>query len=135
MTTSERELASASPISKDRRCPVQQSSGRCPVQGKRIDPVELSKIAVHDVDIVEVWRRGLVLSAAPFRVRRRLRDDQYLPRIDMVGISDCAAIAPVELLPAAGHFEALSNAGQRVSRYDGVHGLRLCPLGRFGGRL
>jgi len=54
MTTSERELASASPISKDRRCPVQQSSGGCPVQGKRIDPVELSEIAVHDVDIVEV---------------------------------------------------------------------------------
>ena len=53
----------------------------------------------------------------------------------MVGISDCAAIAPVELLPAAGHLEVLSNAGQRVSRYDGVHGLRLCPLGRFVGRL
>ena len=37
-----------------------------PVQGKRIDPVELSEITVHNVDIVEVWRRGLVLSAAPF---------------------------------------------------------------------
>jgi len=53
----------------------------------------------------------------------------------MVGISDCAAIAPVKLLPAAGHFEALSNAGQRISRYDSVLGLRLCPLGRFVGRL
>jgi hypothetical protein len=37
-----------------------------PVQGKRIYPVELSEIAVHDVDIVEVWRRCLVLRAAPF---------------------------------------------------------------------
>ena len=46
--------------------PGQQSSGGCPVQGKRIDPVELSEIAVHDVDIVEVWRRGLVLRAAQF---------------------------------------------------------------------
>jgi hypothetical protein len=33
---------------------------------ERIDPVELSEIAVHDVDIVEVWQRGLVLRAAPF---------------------------------------------------------------------
>ena len=48
-------------------------------------------------------------------VRRRLRDDQYLPRINMVGISDRAAIAPVEFLPATGHFEAQSNAGQSVS--------------------
>ena len=53
----------------------------------------------------------------------------------MVGISDRAAISPVELLPAAGHLEALSNAGQRISRYDSVLGLRLCPLGRFVGRL
>jgi len=37
-----------------------------PVQGKRIDPVELSEITVHDVDIVEVWRRGVVLRAATF---------------------------------------------------------------------
>src|SRR5215213_8389051 len=29
-------------------------------------------------------------SRSSVRVRRRLRDDQYLPRIDMAGISDCA---------------------------------------------
>jgi hypothetical protein len=40
---------------KDLRCPGQQSSGGCPVQGKRINPVELSEITLHDVDIVEVW--------------------------------------------------------------------------------
>jgi len=46
--------------------PGQQSSGGCLVRGKRIDPVELSEITLHDVDIVEVWRRGLVLRAAQF---------------------------------------------------------------------
>ena len=37
-----------------------------PRPGKRIDPGELSEITLHDVDIVEVWRRGLVLRAAQF---------------------------------------------------------------------
>jgi hypothetical protein len=86
-----------------------------PSRGNGSTQLNSRKIAVHDVDIVEVWRRGLVLRAATFVGEATLRDDQDLPRIDMVRISDCAAIAPIELLPAAGHFEALSNAGQRVS--------------------
>jgi hypothetical protein len=31
-----------------------------------VDPAELSEIAVHAVDIIEVCRRGPVLRAAPF---------------------------------------------------------------------
>ena len=47
--------------------PGQQSSGGCLVRGKRIDPVELSEITLHDVDIVEVWRRGFSASRSSVR--------------------------------------------------------------------
>jgi hypothetical protein len=40
-----------------------------PRPGQRIDQLNSRKIAVHDVDIVEVWRRGLVHRAAPFVVQ------------------------------------------------------------------
>jgi hypothetical protein len=66
-----------------------------PRPGETDRPSELSEVTLQDVDLVEVWRTVLVLRATPFVGQLRLRDDQYLPRIDMVGISDCAAIAPV----------------------------------------
>jgi hypothetical protein len=65
MTTSERELARRVTAIKEPPMPMPAIKRWMPVQRKR-DPVELSEITVHDVDIIEVWRRGLVLRAAPF---------------------------------------------------------------------
>jgi hypothetical protein len=83
--------------------PGQQSSGGCLVRGKRIDPGELSEITLHDVDIVEVWRRGLVLRAAQF-VGQATSTGRPIPAQDRYGWDQrlcryCAGKAPASRRP------------------------------------
>jgi hypothetical protein len=66
MTTSERELASASRYQRTSNAQASNQAVNAPSRGNGSTQLNSQRFRFTMVDIVEVWRRGLVLRVAPF---------------------------------------------------------------------